>query len=235
MEETDSDEAWLALRIRLVRLFGQENKGEKRYFDSFKSPQLNDTFNKAIDSQTTKGSRRGRLHFHPTFFNGIGLEVINPHSRKTKAGTQPIYFETVPAGAEGIFTLLYVPFDLLGSPTAKTQKEVPEDMRTIADSICKMMCSYGFSAKKGNSFGIAEEKIGGTFEMVGVKLPQKKAEQVKKAMLKTEQESPFAKLRVLKTADSIADGDVAHFSSFKELKELIESAADEVGGLNHDR
>jgi CRISPR-associated protein Cmr2 len=36
---------------------------------------------------------RGALAFYPTWFDRLGFEVINPHSRKTRAGTQPIYYE----------------------------------------------------------------------------------------------------------------------------------------------
>ncbi|HEY89356.1 MAG TPA: hypothetical protein G4N98_06445, partial [Thermoflexia bacterium] len=53
----------------------------------------------------------GRLYFYPTYFTQIGLEVLNPHPRATGAGQQPLYFECVPQGAEGTFTLLYVPLD----------------------------------------------------------------------------------------------------------------------------
>jgi CRISPR-associated protein Cmr2 len=40
------------------------------------------------DKDEKKNFRRGRLNFYPTFFDKIGLEVINPHDRKT--GVNPI-------------------------------------------------------------------------------------------------------------------------------------------------
>src|SRR5690606_30482832 len=62
--------------------------------------------------------QRGALVFYPTWFPRVGFEVINPHSRKKRAGTQPIYYEVVPAQYEkdganadtkAILRLLYAP------------------------------------------------------------------------------------------------------------------------------
>jgi|Deesub1362A_J573_1020465.scaffolds.fasta_scaffold01573_3 CRISPR/Cas system CMR subunit Cmr6 (Cas7 group RAMP superfamily) len=119
----------------ITRIFGNE-KGEERSF------------------------RRGRLNFYPTFFEEVSLEVINPHDRKTKAGKNPVYIESVPLGAEGVFSLLYVPFDLLGKDEDLVKKEVAEDMRLICDSIWGMMFTYGFSAKKSAGFGVVEKLRG---------------------------------------------------------------------------
>ncbi|MBE3588487.1 MAG: hypothetical protein IMW93_08035, partial [Thermoanaerobacteraceae bacterium] len=62
----------------------------------------------------------GRLHFYPTFFDRLDLEVINPHPRDTGAGELPIYFECVPAGAVGTFALFYAPFGRSGNTEAET-------------------------------------------------------------------------------------------------------------------
>jgi CRISPR-associated protein Cmr2 len=67
----------------------------------------------ANEREEEQNFSRGRLIFFPTFFNNISLEVINPHDRKTRAGTLPIYIESVPEGTEGNFSLLYIPFDLI--------------------------------------------------------------------------------------------------------------------------
>src|SRR6266567_5058563 len=53
----------------------------------------------------------GRLYFFPTFFTQKSLEVINPQNRKLRSGEKPITFESVPIGATGVFTVLYVPSD----------------------------------------------------------------------------------------------------------------------------
>lgn len=103
----------------------------------------------------------GRLTFYPTFFNLIDVEVINPHSRKTKAGTHPIYLECVPAGGQGTFSLLYVPFDLIGQPEAKIRKQAADDLRLVAEAIKEMMLTYGFSAKRSSGYGVAKDEIQG--------------------------------------------------------------------------
>jgi len=103
----------------------------------------------------------GRLMFYPTFFNLIDVEVINPHSRKTKAGTHPIYLECVPAGATGSFSLLYVPFDLIGQPGDTVRAQAQADLRLIAEAVSAMMLTYGFSAKRTSGYGTARDEITG--------------------------------------------------------------------------
>jgi CRISPR-associated protein Cmr2 len=95
----------------------------------------------------------GRLRFYPTFFDQISLEVINPHPRDTGAGKLPIYFESVPAGASGIFALLYVPFQ------GVTEGEARKDLACVAEAIAAMMRTHGFSAKKSSGFGVAEDEL----------------------------------------------------------------------------
>ncbi len=90
------------------------------------------------------------------------MEVINPHSRKTRAGTQPIYLECVPAGATGAFSLLYVPFDLIGQPEATIHQQAAEDLRIVAEGLQALFLTYGFSAKRTSGFGVAKDVIQGT-------------------------------------------------------------------------
>ncbi|MFZ3252988.1 MAG: RAMP superfamily CRISPR-associated protein [Syntrophales bacterium] len=147
---------WTARQIgglnteEIIRLFGNEKREEREF-------------------------RRGRLNFFPTFFDRIGLEVINPHDRKTKAGIQPIYIESVPEGGSGTFTLLYVPFDLMGKQENEVKEQVKKDMDTVSDSLKEMMLTYGFSAKKSSGFGIIENNFkigtsGGQFIINGISL-----------------------------------------------------------------
>ncbi len=120
----------------------------------------------------------GCLHFYPTFFDRIGLEVINPHDRKTGAGKQPIYFECVPAGTHGVFSLLYVPLYLQhinqdadccqdspiqvpqratdSSPSTSLHLMVEQDLRLLARGIKAMITQYGFGAKTTSGFGVAD-------------------------------------------------------------------------------
>jgi CRISPR-associated protein Cmr2 len=103
----------------------------------------------------------GRLMCYPTFFDLIDLEVINPHSRKTKAGTNPMYLECVPAGAKGTFSLLYVPFDLIGQPADEVKRQARSDLETACAAITGLMLTYGFSAKRTSGFGEAHDTISG--------------------------------------------------------------------------
>lgn len=105
------------------------------------------------DGGTSLPHNAGWLRFYPTFFDCIGLEVINPHDRKTRAGTQPIYFESVPIGATGGFSLLYAPFGRVSVSEAK------EDLRRIAVGVAAMLLTYGFSAKKTSGFGEAGDDL----------------------------------------------------------------------------
>ena len=94
------------------------------------------------------------------------MEVINPHDRRTKAGTMPIYMESVPEGTKGTFSLLYVPFDLLGRAEEQVRAEVGADIEVVSGALRKMMLTYGFSAKKSCGFGLARSDIKGTYDMV---------------------------------------------------------------------
>lgn len=89
--------------------------------------------------------RSGALVFYPTWFNKVGFEVINPHSRKTRAGTQPIYYEVVPAETKGRLRLLYAP--LPGE--IENDKVRPADfIDSFIDSIKALLETYGISAKR---------------------------------------------------------------------------------------
>lgn len=108
------------------------------------------------------GFLAGRLQFYASFFTQLGLEVMNPHSRKTGSGEVPILFETVPRGAEAGFTLLYVPHDKVGQQKdPQVRQQVAEDLKLIARGLREMFCLYGFGAKVTSGFGRAEEKIEG--------------------------------------------------------------------------
>jgi len=96
---------------------------------------------------------QGCLYFYPTYFTRLGLEVINPHDRKTGAGRQPIYFECVPAGAAGDFTLLYAPLN--GAAQAA------DDLTAVAQGIQAMLTIYGFGAKTSSGFGVASDWLDG--------------------------------------------------------------------------
>lgn len=112
----------------IIHLFGNE-KGEKEDF------------------------LRGALAFYPTWFDKVGFEVINPHSRKTRAGTQPILYEVVPPDTEGVLRLLYAPLpgdDGLGAAGGVNA------LQQLLDAAEQLLTVYGFSAKRTAGWGIAE-------------------------------------------------------------------------------
>ena len=97
----------------------------------------------------------GSVQFFPTFFNRLGLEVINPHDRKTGAGARgPILLECVPAGAQGALMLLYVPTGI-----AVDMQQSAADLVVVAQGIQAMLSTYGFGAKTSSGFGIAADDL----------------------------------------------------------------------------
>lgn len=109
----------------------------------------------------------GRLHFFPTFFDEIGLEVINPHDRKTGVGARgPILMECVPQGAIGELVLLYVPFGPLEQGEDKRRAKVAQDLEVLAQGVQAMLITYGFGAKTSSGFGVAEDRLTGEGKLV---------------------------------------------------------------------
>jgi CRISPR-associated protein Cmr2 len=104
----------------------------------------------------------GRLYFFPTFFDKIGLEVINPHDRQTGVGARgPIFMECVPQRTAGEFVLLYVPFGPIEQGEDERRTEVAEDLQVLAKGIRAMLTTYGFGAKTSSGFGMAEDQLAG--------------------------------------------------------------------------
>jgi CRISPR-associated protein Cmr2 len=79
--------------------------------------------------------QRGRLIFYPTFFNKLGLEMINPHDNKRKAGTNPVHYEVVPAGANGRLQLVYIPAEGISKQIEKLKKEVEDDIDLLTQAL----------------------------------------------------------------------------------------------------
>ncbi|HXF93536.1 MAG TPA: RAMP superfamily CRISPR-associated protein [Nitrospiraceae bacterium] len=171
-KDEPSDEDFAAERFRQTLLFGDE-KGEEpgqtkdfaAYLDGSK-PSARELYVRKVKEYFLGDANAkdmphhsGRLSFYPTFFDLIDVEVINPHSRGTKAGTHPIYLECVPAGAKGTFSLLYVPFDLIGKPENEVKAQAKEDLLRVAEAVSAMMLTYGFSAKRTSGYGTARDEI----------------------------------------------------------------------------
>lgn len=103
--------------------------------------------------------RAGRLHLFPTFFTKKGLEIINPHDREQRVGTTPILMESVPKDTVGLFTLLYVPFDLIGKDEREIKKQVAEHIQLICRGLKVMFLTYGFGAKTSSGHGVAKPEL----------------------------------------------------------------------------
>jgi len=121
---------------------------------------------------TNESFRQGRLHFFPSLFDKVDYEIINPHNRQTRAGTNPILIECIPAKENGKFSLLYVPFDLVGKEQEETKKQMLEDLEIIAKGLEAMFTVYGFGAKTSSGYGIA--KINDGFIRINAKESKEK-------------------------------------------------------------
>lgn len=158
-------------RFRLTLLFGDE-KGEEpdrtkdlaRYLDELSS-EAADIYRNLTrkyfgpDSATVLPHHAGRLYFYPTFFDRIGVEIINPHARDRRVGKNPIQIESVPVGGRGRFSLLYVPFGPMEQTEETRRAGVAQDLPLVARAVRAMLTTYGFGAKTSSGYGVAEEKL----------------------------------------------------------------------------
>jgi CRISPR-associated protein Cmr2 len=110
----------------------------------------------------SEDQQAGRLYFFPTFFDQIGLEVINPHTRKTGVGDRgPILLECVPPKTKGELLILYVPFGAFDQDEGQVRVQVAQDLELLAQGVQAMLITYGFGAKTSSGFGTAEERLAG--------------------------------------------------------------------------
>ncbi len=102
-------------------------------------------------------SHKGRLIIYPTYFDRLSLEIINPHSRKTRAGTNPIHYEVVPPGTTGTLQMVYIPFDGVLMKNSELRQQVEADLQLLMRAV-----------EKATDIGIgAKAKLGwGRFELV---------------------------------------------------------------------
>ncbi len=160
-------------RFQLARLFGDEKgeepgepKGLARYLDEVGGEEAAEKFRRevrnhfSLEADDPMPHFQGSLYFFPTFFDNIGLEVINPHDRRTGVGSRgPILMECVPPGSKGEFTLLYVPFSPTKQSEEERRRQVAEDLKAVAQGIRSMLTVYGFGAKTSSGFGTVEERL----------------------------------------------------------------------------
>jgi CRISPR-associated protein Cmr2 len=157
-------------RFQMAVLFGDE-KGEEpgslsglaEFLDEEGGTDAASKFRQLVrehfgrEEGETLSHHRGNLHFYPTYFDRMGLEMINPHDRETGSGKLPIYFECVPDGADskGIFSLICVPLAGPEQSRESIEKPAKRDIEAVARGIRAMMTHYGFGAKTGSGFGLA--------------------------------------------------------------------------------
>ena len=170
--EINEDE-FITERLQLYRLFGDEKDGTaeflNRIFAEYRLKKKQNNLDTKLEEEIEKVKEefeaklirqglktekvegyQGWLHFYPTFFDRIGLEVINPHDRKTGAGKQPIYLECVPEETKGTFTLLYVPMSEVDEKVAE------EDLKAVTKGVKSMLTKYGFGAKTSSGYGVVD-------------------------------------------------------------------------------
>ncbi len=161
-------------RLQLASLFGTEKgvqmdeKKYGQYLDRLGGTHQARWYRRYIRRfVAANGFFAGRLYFYPTFFDRIGLEVINPHDRKSGVGARgPILMECVPRGTKGDLLLLYVPFGPIGQGEDERRTEVAEDLQVIAEGVQAMLITYGFGAKTSSGFGTAEDRLAGEGKLV---------------------------------------------------------------------
>lgn len=163
LDEQDSrthQKEFVARRVSLGRLFGTEksvqidDKKLESYLDNLGNDHLSHWYRRYIRRQiSSSGFFAGRLYFYPTFFDKLGLEVINPHDRRKGTSKHgPIYLECVPKDAKGEFVIVYVPFG------SSDKSQVAKDLELVAKGVEAMLTVYGFGAKTSSGFGIVEQQ-----------------------------------------------------------------------------
>jgi len=124
------------------------------------SDTIESLYNKILDEIGSKSfvPHKGRAIFYPTYFDRLSLEVINPHNRRTKAGTHPIYYEVVPKGTKGIFQLIYIPHDAILLKNGKVRKQAKDDADFLIELFKETLQETGIGAKTKLGWGKAEIK-----------------------------------------------------------------------------
>jgi CRISPR-associated protein Cmr2 len=155
--------AFVKRRVQMARLFGNEKGVQtddttfEEFLDKFGGRQQAPYYRRVVRRYfSSSGFFAGRLHFFATFFDKIGLEVINPHSRQSGVGERgPILIECVPQGTTGTLLLLYVPSGSLD------RREIAQDLEVTALGLQAMLTIYGFGAKTSSGFGVVTEEPNG--------------------------------------------------------------------------
>ena len=97
-------------------------------------------------------------------FDGT-LRDEEPHDRRKKTG-MPIYYETIPEGAEAWYAALYCPWGSAALDAKQSTVEAAEDLSSVAAAVEFQFLLQGFGAKTSAGFGLARDVVtSGTFQL----------------------------------------------------------------------
>ena len=157
----------------IFRIFGVGNSEYRELFDKndkvienkimlFLAMEMGVNFEEDIATQLKKyfktKANKGRAIFYPTYFEKLSLELINPHNRKTKAGTNPIHYEVVPKDSKAELKIVYIPFDGIEQKNEDVQKEAKQDLEFLTECI-KKVSQNGIGAKTKLGWGRFEIRV----------------------------------------------------------------------------
>ena len=152
----------LGLEVKKEDLEEIENiKNKKQLFDFIKNKLSKNLDESQKNLPTEFQTHKGRAIFYPTYFDKLSLEIINPHDRRKRAGTIPIHYEVVPKETEGIFQLIYIPFDAVLKNDEDVKNEAKEDLKNLTEAL-KILSEKGIGAKTKLGWGrfeISDKKI----------------------------------------------------------------------------
>lgn len=139
------------LRSAFLEAYGPEAIGPRETFFGSDPP--------GGASAKDRELRQGRLTFFSTCFTATDAKldwaVINPHDRRKRIG-MPVFYECVPAGAQGRFSLLYCPFD---SNPAEAAGESLRLLSMLVEPLQYVLGIKGFGAKTSSGFGVVKDKL----------------------------------------------------------------------------
>ena len=103
------------------------------------------------------GLARGRLIIHPTIIpysaERTRLRIINPHSRKTKTGKNPIIYEVISRDTQCGLEMLYLPWAWTELEPETHLRQVAEDVQALAPALKAMCECLGVGGKTSSGFG----------------------------------------------------------------------------------
>ena len=117
------------------------------------------------DHDEDGGATRGRLQFFISHFGGTGQYVTQSLSRKTKTGSVPVSYETIPERQSAWFTLLYCTYADGCENPEQALIDSRRHLEITAEAVAVMLLETGFGAKKTSGFGIAEDPVAGTLTL----------------------------------------------------------------------